>query len=124
MITVAISLVSVVILSWLLRYTISTNRVTRSTTTFSYQRHISSDCSMDIQQVIEKIKLLYLYGRISKITYEEDLIRFEDSHAMNPIWNVYIIKLSSPSVLRYRGFIMQYRINHTNLEEIVFFLSN
>jgi hypothetical protein len=124
MIIIAISLFSVIVLSWLIRYLISSSRVTRSISSFTSQTKISLDSDDDIKSVIDRIKLLYLNGKISKISIETDYIRFEDEHGLNPTWNAYCIKLTSPSVLRYRGFIMRYRVNRAKLNEVLFFLTD
>ena len=107
---------------WWLRYTISRFRVKRSLSDILSQRQLSD--TLDKQQVIEKVKTLYLHGRIANVRIEEEYISFEDAHGLSATWNVYFVKFSSPSILRYRGFIMRYRINLEKLESIAFFLSN
>lgn len=112
------------ILFWLLYYVAVRNNIRRSTTGFPSQRELISESGNDRQQSIEKIKLLYLHKVISNIYVGEGYIRFEDACCYCRQWNVYHIDFSAPSVLRYRGFMFQYRFNFSNLEGIVFFLSD
>ena len=107
---------------WWLRYTTSRVRVKRGLSDILSQRQLSD--ALDKQQVIEKVKTLYLHGHIAKVRIEDEYISFEDTHGLRTTWNAYWIKFSSPSILRYRGFIMRYRINLEKLESIAFFLSN
>jgi hypothetical protein len=107
---------------WWLRYTISRIRVKRALSDILSQRQLSD--ALDKQQVIEKVKTLYLHSRIDNVFINDEYISFEDIQGLSTTWNVYFIKFSSPSILRYRGFIMRYRINLEKLESLVFFLSN
>ena len=107
---------------WWLHYTISRMRVKRALSDILSQRQLSE--TLDKQQVIEKVKTLYLYGRIANVSINDEYISFEDTHGLSSTWNVYFIKFSSPSILRYRGFIKKYRVNLAYLESIAFFLSN
>lgn len=129
-IAILISLVPITLI-WTLRYAISKNKISRSTTGFLSKRELASDYTIEMQQIIEKIKLLYLNRIISNIYVGNGYIRFEDYRRfhfkdllMFPLtWNVYHIDFSSPHVLRYRGFLFAHRINLMNLEGINLFLS-
>lgn len=121
---VPLCIVALWILFWLLYYVAARNNIRRSTTGFPSRRELVSESDIDKQQLIEKIKLLYLHKVISNIYVGEGYIRFEDSCPYRCKWNVYHIDFSAPSVLRYRGFMFQYRFNLSNLEGIAFYLSD
>lgn len=106
-------------IAWAIRYLFSLHSNLQKYDDIYSQRQINGDNVQAHSDLMEKLRLLYLHGKIKNLYFSEDYLSFEDAGLLNLVWNVYYLRFSKPGTIYYRGYIMKYRPNRKSLNAII-----